>query len=76
MPFVLTAPELVTAAAGNLAGIGSTLGEATASAAGPTAMVVAAAADEVRLRSPNCSVPMARNFKLSVPRRRRSTRLS
>jgi PE family len=45
--FVLTAPELVTAAAGNLAGIGSTLGEATAAAAGPTTGVATAAADEV-----------------------------
>jgi hypothetical protein len=45
--FVLTAPELVTAAAGNLAGIGSTLGEATAAAAAPTTGVAAAATDEV-----------------------------
>jgi hypothetical protein len=45
--FVLTSPELVTAAAGNLAGIGSTLGEATAAAAAPTTGVAAAATDEV-----------------------------
>lgn len=47
MSFVVTAPELVTAAAGNLAGIGSTLGEATAAAAGPTTGIATAAADEI-----------------------------
>jgi PE family len=47
--FVVTAPEVVTAAAGNLAGIGSSLGEATAAAAAPTTGLVAAAADEVSL---------------------------
>jgi hypothetical protein len=49
MSFLITAPETVTAAAGNLAGIGSTLGEATAAAAGPTTTVAAAAADEVSI---------------------------
>lgn len=49
MSFVVTAPESVTAAAANLAGIGSALGEATAAAAGPTTGVVAAAADEVSI---------------------------
>lgn len=46
MSFVI-APDLVTAAAGDLAGIGSTLGAATAAAATPTSQVAAAAADEV-----------------------------
>jgi hypothetical protein len=46
--FVVTAPELVTEAAGDLAGIGSSLGEATAAAA-PTTVVAAAAADEVSI---------------------------
>lgn len=49
MSFVVTAPELVTAAATNLAGIGSALDEATAAAAGPTTGVAAAAADEVSI---------------------------
>jgi hypothetical protein len=49
MSFVIAAPEVVTAAAGNLAGIGSTLGEATAAAAAPTTGVAAAAADEVSI---------------------------
>ncbi|MBW0017965.1 MAG: PE family protein [Mycobacterium sp.] len=46
MSFVIT-PEVVSAAVGNVAGIGSTLGEVTAAAAGPTTSVEAAAADEV-----------------------------
>ncbi len=41
------APQIVTAAAENLAGIGSSLGEATTAAAGPTTTVAAAAADDV-----------------------------
>ena len=49
MSFVITAPEIVTAAAGNLADTGSTLEEATAAAAGPTTSVAAAAADEVSI---------------------------
>lgn len=47
MSFVVTAPEAVTAAAGNLAGLGSTLQEAAAAAAGPTTSLATAAADEV-----------------------------
>src|ERR1700757_3437712 len=47
--FVVTAPEMMTAAAENLAGNASTLGEATAAAAGPTTGVAAAAADEVSI---------------------------
>ncbi|OBI87747.1 PE family protein [Mycobacterium asiaticum] len=47
MSFVVTMPEWVTTAAENLAGIGSTLEQATASAASPTTGLAAAAADEV-----------------------------
>jgi PE family len=47
MSFVIAAPEMVEAAAQNLAGIRSLLSEATATAAGPTTGVVAAAQDEV-----------------------------
>ncbi|OBI52107.1 PE family protein [Mycobacterium sp. E787] len=49
MSFVITEPELVTAAAEQLAGIGSNLGDATAAAAGPTTGVAAAASDEVSI---------------------------
>ena len=47
MSFVVTAPETVTAAAENLAGVRSSLSEATAAAAAPTTGVATAAADEV-----------------------------
>jgi PE family len=47
MSFVSAVPEYVAAAAGDLAGIGSTLAEANAAAALPTTGVVAAAADEI-----------------------------
>lgn len=46
MSFVFT-PEMVTAAAGQLAGINSTLSQAAAAAAVPTTNVAVAAADEV-----------------------------
>ncbi|MDT5145908.1 MAG: hypothetical protein QOC58_553, partial [Mycobacterium sp.] len=47
MSYVVTAPELVTAAAAQLTDIGSGLQGATAAAAGPTTGVIAAAEDEV-----------------------------
>jgi PE family len=47
MSYVIAAPELVEAAAQNLAGIRSSLGQVTAAAAGPTTGVLAAGADEV-----------------------------
>lgn len=49
MSFVVTVPEAVAAAAGDLAAIGSTLREATAAAAGPTTGLAAAAADDVSI---------------------------
>ncbi len=47
MAFVTTQPEALTAAAGTLQGIGSSLSAQSAAAAGPTTGVVPAAADEV-----------------------------
>ncbi len=47
MSFVFAAPELVTSAAGDLAGIRSALSEATSAASTPTTGVLAAGADEV-----------------------------
>ena len=47
MSFVVAAPEMMTAAATDLAGIGSTLGEARAAVATQTTGVLAAAEDEV-----------------------------
>ncbi|OBK29563.1 hypothetical protein A5634_18350 [Mycobacterium asiaticum] len=47
MSYVVTVPELVTTAAEGLAGVGSTIQQATAAAATPTTTLAAAAADEV-----------------------------
>jgi hypothetical protein len=47
MSFVTTQPQMLSAAAGNLHGIGSVVSAANAGAAGPTTGVVPAAADEV-----------------------------
>jgi hypothetical protein len=47
MSFVVTAPELVEAAAQDLSGIRSELGEATAAATAPTTSIVAAGEDEI-----------------------------
>jgi hypothetical protein len=47
MSFVIATPDLVQAAAQDLAGIGSSLEEATSTAAGPTTGIVAPAQDEV-----------------------------
>jgi PE family len=47
MSFVTTQPEALTAAAGNLAGIGTTMSAQNAAAATPTTGLVPAAADEV-----------------------------
>ena len=47
MSFVIAAPEFLTAAATDLANIGSTIGAANAAAAAPTTSLLAAGADEV-----------------------------
>jgi hypothetical protein len=47
MSFVTTEPELLSAAAGNLAGIGESMKAGTAAAAGPTTGVAPPAADMV-----------------------------
>ena len=49
MSFVNVAPEMVEAAAHDLAGIGSSLGEATKFAAAPTTSIAAAGTDEVSI---------------------------
>jgi hypothetical protein len=46
MSFVIAVPEMVASAASDLAGIGSTIGEANAAAAAPTTGVLVAADDE------------------------------
>ncbi len=47
MSLMFATPEALTATASDVAGIGSTLGRASAAAAGPTTAVVAAAEDEI-----------------------------
>ena len=47
MSFVMTIPDVLVAAAGDVAGIGSALAEANSAAAAPTTGAVAAGADEV-----------------------------
>lgn len=47
MSFVLAQPELMDAAAGNLAGVGSTMAARNAAAAAPITSVLPAAADQV-----------------------------
>ncbi|MGB9307116.1 MAG: PE family protein, partial [Mycobacterium sp.] len=47
MSFVIAAPEFLTAAATDLAGIGSTVSVASAAASAPTVAVLAAGGDEV-----------------------------
>jgi hypothetical protein len=47
MSFVTTQPEALTAAAANLAGIGTTMSAQNSAAAAPTTGVIPAAADEV-----------------------------
>jgi RNA 3'-terminal phosphate cyclase len=49
MSFVIAAPELVQDAAQNLAGIRSSLAQASSAAAGPTTGIAAAAQDEVSI---------------------------
>ncbi|WP_156092827.1 PE family protein, partial [Mycobacterium ulcerans] len=49
MSFLIAAPEMLTAAAADIATIGSTISAADAIAAAPTTSVLAAAADEVSL---------------------------
>ena len=47
MSYVIAAPEMLAAAAADVAGIGSSLSAAHAVAAAPTTAVIAAAEDEV-----------------------------
>jgi hypothetical protein len=47
LSYVIAAPQYLASAAGDLAGIGSTIGEANTAAAGPTLGVLPAGADEV-----------------------------
>ncbi len=62
MSFVITVPEIMTAAAGNLTEIGSTLGEATATGAGATTSITSAAADDLSIELSNLFGTYGRHF--------------
>jgi hypothetical protein len=64
MSFVIAAPELVQDAAQNLAGIRSSLAQATTAAAGPTTGIAAAASDEVSIAIASNSTFVADPFPL------------
>ena len=63
MSYVIAAPEMIAAAATDLANIGSSLSEANAAAAAPTTGVLAAAEDEVSAAIARCSPPTVRAFR-------------
>ncbi len=63
MSFVVMTPETLTGAAGNLAGIGSTLKQATTAAAAPTTGIATAAADEVSIAASQVFATYGREFQ-------------
>lgn len=71
MLYVVASPDLMTAAATNLAEIGSAISTANGAAALPTVEVVAAAADEVSTQIAARSERMPGATKPSAPRQRR-----
>ena len=73
MSFVTAAPQAVTVAAGDLAGIGSAIDEANAAAAARTTNVAAAAGDEVPAQLAGLFGAHARRYQALGPRLRRFT---
>ncbi|EFD72396.1 PE-PGRS family protein, partial [Mycobacterium tuberculosis GM 1503] len=74
MSWVMVSPELVVAAAADLAGIGSAISSANAAAAVNTTGLLTAGADEVSTAICGvCSVPKARPTRRRAHRRRRFT---
>jgi hypothetical protein len=63
MSYVIAAPDMLAAAAADVAGIGSSLSEANAAAATRTTGVLAAARMRCRRRSRRCSPPTVRAFR-------------
>ncbi|WP_443987015.1 PE family protein, partial [Mycobacterium marinum] len=63
MSFVSVIPEELTAAATNLAGVGSTISTANAAAAGPTAAALAAGADDVSAAASSFFGAYARDYQ-------------
>ncbi|WP_373201706.1 PE family protein, partial [Mycobacterium marinum] len=50
MSYLIATPDLLSAAATDLAGIGNTIGQASYAAAAPTTAVISAAADEISMQ--------------------------
>lgn len=73
MSFVIANPEMLAAAATDLAGIRSAISAATAAAAAPTIQVAAAGADEVSLAISALFGQHAQAYRRSAPRRRSFT---
>jgi hypothetical protein len=73
MSYVVAEPEFLTAAASDLANIGSTIDTATAGAAARTTGVLAAGADEVSEAVATLFATHAQAYQRSVPGRRRFT---
>ena len=71
MSFVITAPEMLGTAATDLAGLGSTLSAANASAAAQTTGVLAAAEDEVSAAIAALFSATGRDIRRSARRRQR-----
>ena len=69
--YVMVAPEMMAAAATDLAGISSALGEAHTAAAAPTVALVPAAADEVSAVVAHLFSGTPRTFRGWQERRRR-----
>lgn len=71
MSFVIAAPEFLTAAAMDLASIGSTVSAASAAASAPTVAILAAGADEVSIAVAALFGMHARHIRPSACRHRR-----
>ena len=71
MSYVIAAPELLAAAAADVAGIGSSLSAAHGVAAAPTTAVMAAAQDEVSAAVASLFSDMLSSFRRFLCGRRR-----
>ena len=72
MSYVITEPEVLQGAAQDLAGIRTSLAEATATVSGPTTGIVAAAQDEVSIAVASLFGKVGRQFQVLNAKRRES----
>ena len=72
MSFVFAVPDVVSTAATDLAGIGSTLSQANSAAAAQTTEVLAAGSDEVSAAVAALFAATARGIRPSAPKWRHS----